>query len=63
MFRVFTAFFTHQLLVYVDKNISTIKSVETVLQVSREVGLEVNTEKTKNTVCFATRMWDGIIIY
>jgi hypothetical protein len=45
---------THQLLVYVDNvilmgdNIGTIKkNTETVIDASKEVGLEVNTEKTK----------------
>jgi hypothetical protein len=44
---------THQLLVYVDgnilvDNIDTIKkNTETVIEASKEVGLEVNTEKTK----------------
>jgi hypothetical protein len=44
---------THQLLVYVDvnllgDNIDTIKkSTQTLIDASKEVGLEVNTEKTK----------------
>jgi hypothetical protein len=46
---------THQLLVYADDNILgeyiyTIKKNKDILQSSREVGLEVNTEKTKYMV-------------
>jgi hypothetical protein len=44
---------THQLLVYSDdvttlsENLNTIKSRETLLEASREVGLEINAEKIK----------------
>jgi hypothetical protein len=50
----------HQLLVYVDDvnllgdNLETInKNTETLIDVSVEVGLEVNTEKTKSPECRA----------
>jgi len=52
---------THQLLVYaiVDNilagSISTTKNTETMLNASREVGLEVNTEKTKCMALFVTK--------
>jgi hypothetical protein len=39
---------THQLLAYVDDNIDTIeKNTETLIDASKEVGLEINVEKTK----------------
>jgi len=48
---------THQLLVYADdvnivnKNIKMVnKKTEAILEASKEVGLEVNTEETKNMV-------------
>jgi hypothetical protein len=59
---------THQLLVYADDvtlledNIDTIKkSSETLIDIYKEVGLEVNTEKTKYTLLSHHRM-QGIII-
>jgi hypothetical protein len=54
---------THQLLVYADDvnlpgdNIDIIKkNIETLIDAIREVGLEVNAEKTKYTCCLVTRM-------
>jgi hypothetical protein len=54
---------THQLLAYADDvnllgdNIDTIKkNTETVIDASKEVGLEINVEKTKYMLCLVTRM-------
>jgi hypothetical protein len=61
---------TPYLVVYVDNiniqggNINTIKkTMETLLQVSREVGLEVNTKKLSIWMCLVTKMQDKILIY
>jgi hypothetical protein len=43
-----------------DKNMNTIKKNKAVLQDSREVGLEVNADKTK-CLCLTTRMQDRIM--
>jgi hypothetical protein len=46
----------HQLMIYADDvnlladNIDTIRKTETLTDASKEVGLEVNTEKTKYTL-------------
>jgi hypothetical protein len=54
---------THQLLSYADDvtllgdNIDTIKkNTETLIDASKEVGLEINVEKTKYMSCLVTRM-------
>jgi len=45
------------MLIYWRKKQNTInKTTEVMLQDSREVGLEVNTEKTKISLCLATKM-------
>jgi hypothetical protein len=58
---------THQLFVYVDDasllgdNIDTIKkNKQTLIDISREVGLEVNTEKTV-CCCHVTKMQGKIV--
>jgi hypothetical protein len=50
---------THQLLVYADNvnllgdNVNTIKeNTETLLEASRDIGLEINAEKTKYMIMF-----------
>jgi hypothetical protein len=53
---------THQLLAYTDDvnllgdNIDTIKNTETLVHASKEVGLEINVEKTSICCYLATRM-------
>jgi hypothetical protein len=54
---------SHQLLAYADDvnlvgdNIDTIKkNAETLIDASKEVGLEINIEKTKYMFCLVTRM-------
>jgi hypothetical protein len=54
---------THELLAYVDDvnlledNIETInKNTETLIEVSKEVGLEINVDKLSICWCLATRM-------
>jgi hypothetical protein len=54
---------THQLLAYADDvnllgdNIDTINNnIKTLIDASKEVGLEVNVEKTKYSCCLGTRM-------
>jgi hypothetical protein len=63
---------TQKLLVYADdvdilgENIKTIKTIKTntkaVLEAWREVGLQVNTEKTKYVVVLVTKMQDKVTI-
>jgi hypothetical protein len=59
---------THQLLVYANNinllegNINTInKNTEALVDASKRVGLEVNTEKVSINLCQITRMQDKII--
>jgi hypothetical protein len=59
---------THQILAYADdvnllrNNIDTIKkNTETLIDTSREVGLEVNIEKTSICCCLITKMQVKIV--
>jgi hypothetical protein len=59
---------THQLLVYADDvnvledNIDTIKkNIETLIDASKKVDLEVNMEKTKYICCLVTRIQGKIL--
>jgi hypothetical protein len=56
---------THELLVYADDVnflgdiINAIKqNTETILEVSRDVGLEINVDKTKHMICLVIRTQD-----
>jgi hypothetical protein len=59
---------THQLLVHADDvnllggSVDTIqKNTETLIDANKEVGLEVNTEKTKSCCCLVTKMQGKIM--
>jgi hypothetical protein len=55
---------THQLLVYADDNllgdsVNTInENSETLLEASRDIGLEINAEKTKYIICLVIQIQD-----
>jgi hypothetical protein len=54
---------THQLLVYADdvNLLGDKKNTQTLIYASKEVGLEINTEKTSICCCLITRMLGTIM--